>query len=289
MSIGSPPVSLLKWKRGVLRILFKLTLVYALLCVGGCVFQRRLIYFPAKLDPSSAEQAADREGFLAWRDSSGQVIGWKFPARQSPSASVLVVHGNAGCALDRGYIARPIHDAVPFDVYVLEYPGYGARSGSPRLSSLLAAGEEAFEALPKTLPKYVVSESLGAGVATHVAKTHPTGVDGMLLFAPYNNLASVAQSKMPLLPVRLILVDRYDPAEWLKEYRGPVKIVLAEQDEVIPIKFGRKLFDSYKGPKALQVVPNAEHNDIASQSPGWWRENFLFLQQNGHMSPDQHR
>jgi len=278
-----------KGKRGVIRIFLLLTILYALLCAGGCALQRRLIYFPTRLGPGIAEEAADKEGFLAWRNRSGQIIGWYLRASESASASVLVVHGNAGCALDRVYIARPIHDAVPFDVYIMEYPGYGARGGSPNLSSLLAAGDEAFDALPQNLPRYVVSESLGAGVAAHIAKTHPSAVGGMLLFAPYNNLASVAQNKMPLLPAYFILLDRYNPAEWLKDYRGRIKIVLAELDEVIPIKFGRRLYASYAGPKKFQVVPNAHHNDIAVQSPGWWRESFLFLQQNGRMSPNQQK
>jgi len=270
----------LKRRRGVHRFFLMLTLLYASLCVGGCALQRRLIYFPTKLDPMAAEMAADREGFLPWRNKSGQIIGWNLPSSDTPSASVLVVHGNVGCALDRAYIARPIHDAVPFNVYVLEYPGYGARNGSPNLSSLVEAGNEAFEALPKNLPRYIVSESLGAGVAAYIAKVHPSEAGGLLMFAPYNNLASVAQNKMTLFPAYLILVDRYDPAEWLKDYIGPIKIVLAELDEVIPMKFGRRLFDTYTGPKSCQIVPNAHHNDIAAQSPDWWREAFLYLRQN---------
>ena len=51
------------------------------------------------------------------------------------------------------------------------------------------------------------------------------------------------------------------------------------------MKFGRRLFDSYTGPKTFQIVPNAHHNDIAAQSPGWWRETFLFLRQNNRIMP----
>jgi uncharacterized protein len=71
---------------------------------------------------------------------------------------VLITHGNAGCALDRGYLAGPIHEAAPIDVYILEYPGYGARAGSPDKSSLLAAGEEALGLLTNGLPCYLVGE-----------------------------------------------------------------------------------------------------------------------------------
>jgi pimeloyl-ACP methyl ester carboxylesterase len=182
--------------------------------------------------------------------------------------------------MDRGYIAKPIHDAVNVDVYVFEYPGYGARDGSPGKQSFFTAGTEAFELLPDSLPKYVVSESIGAGVACHLAKTHSTNVAGLVLFMPYCDLASVAQRKMPWLPAYLLLLDRFNPAECLKDYRGPVKIVLAGADEIIPVESGRRLFDKYQGPKNLQIIPGAHHNDIAGQSPEWWKEVFSFWQQN---------
>jgi uncharacterized protein len=165
-------------------------------------------------------------------------------------------------------------------VYVLEYPGYGARAGSPGKRSFFAAGEEMFVSLPKGLPKYVVSESIGAGVACHLAKTHSTEVAGLALFMPYHNLASVTQHKMFFLPTYFLLLDRFNPAEDLKDYRGPVKIVLAGADEIIPVESGHRLFDGYNGPKDLQIIPGAHHNDIAEQPSEWWKDVFLFWQQN---------
>ena len=261
-------------------MLTSLVVFYLLLCIAGCAWQRRLIYFPTKLDVRAAEQMAAKEGFQAWRNKAGEIIGWKLPTAGSPTGSVLVVHGNAGCALNRGYIARPIHEAASRDVYVLEYPGYGARGGSPGMKSFLAAGEEAFATLPNHMPIHLVSESLGAGVAAHLAKVHGERVSGLMMFAPYNNLASVGQRQMSFLPVRLLLRDRFNPAEWLKEYRGPVSVLLASADEVIPSDLGRKLHDGYAGPKRLQVIEGAHHNDIAEQSPAWWKDVFSFWEQN---------
>src|ERR1041384_5552260 len=128
-------------------MLWTLIIAYLMLVLAMMFFQRRLIYFPTKLAPAVAEHEAAQKGFASWRNANGNIIGWKLPARGTPQGSVLVTHGNAGCALDRDYLARPIHDALPLDVYVLEYPGYGARGGSPGLKSFLTAGEEALAAL----------------------------------------------------------------------------------------------------------------------------------------------
>jgi uncharacterized protein len=105
-------------------------------------------------------------------------------------------------------------------------------------------------------------------------------VAGLLLFAPYHDFASVAQRRMPFLPAYLLLLDRFNPAADLQRYHGPVKMVVAGADEIIPLASGRRLFDAYNGPKDLQVIPGAYHNDIAEQPADWWRQVFLFWQQN---------
>lgn len=260
-------------------MLLTLGLAYSLLVLGAAIFQRRLIYFPRTIPPELAEPAATEAGFVPWRNPAGQIIGWKLPANSSPAASIMIIHGNAGCAIDRGYLAGPIHAAAPVDVYVLEYPGYGARAGSPGKPAFLAAGEEALALMPDGQPKYLVGESIGAGVACHLAGAHPDEVAGLALFAPYYQLASVAQRRMPFLPAYWLLRDRFHPAADLQHYHGPIKMVVAGADEIIPARSGCRLFDAYSGPKDLQVIPGARHNDIAEQSPDWWQQVFRFWQQ----------
>ncbi|MGC3959465.1 MAG: alpha/beta hydrolase [Verrucomicrobiota bacterium] len=253
---------------------------YALLVLSGCAWQRNLLYHPSRYSLAEEKSFANERGFVAWTNPAGEVIGWKLAARGVSTGSVLVVHGNGGSALNRDYFARPIHEATAMDVIVLEYPGYGARAGKPSQTSWLAAGEEAFALLPKGQPIHLVSESLGTGVAAHLARLHPKDIAGMAMFVPYDSLPSLAQSKMPLLLPYFFLVDRYQPAAWLKDYRGPITFVVAELDEIIPPRFGRQLYHSYAGPKQLQVIAGASHNEAAEQSPGWWRELFSFGQTN---------
>jgi pimeloyl-ACP methyl ester carboxylesterase len=259
----------------MLRIGITLGVAYLLFVLAVMLFQRRLIYFPTAMNPKVAEQIALKEGFEPWRNASNEIIGWHWPSHSGSNGAVLIVHGNAGCAVDRGYFAEPIRRSG-LDVFVLEYPGYGVRDGSPNEKTLLAAADNAFDLLPTNSPIFVLSESLGTGVAAHLARQYGPRVSGLILFAPYDELAAVAQERMPFLPVRLLLRDRFNPAEGLRNYHGPVAIVLAEADEVIPSKFGRRLYDNYAGPKKLQTIPAAHHNDIGAQTPEWWQEVFAF-------------
>lgn len=267
-------------RRVLIGMLLSIIAVYFLIVVAATLFQRRLIYLPTVLPAAVADRAATENGLVAWRNGKGDIIGWKLPSTQPRIANVLVVHGNAGSATDRDYFARPIHDAAAVDVYILEYPGYGARAGSPSMTSFLAAADEAFALLPATEPVYVVGESLGSGVATYLANRQGSRVAGLALFMPYDNLASVAQAGMPFLPVSLVFRERFTPDKWLEQYRGPIKVVLAGADRVIPSRFGQRLYDGYAGPKELQVVPGAGHNDVAGQSAAWWKTVFSFWERN---------
>jgi pimeloyl-ACP methyl ester carboxylesterase len=254
------------------RMLATLLAGYVVFAALVALMQRRMLYIPTRLEAGTAEELAARAGFEAWRTAGGELIGWRMPASGEALGSVLVLHGNAGCALDRGYLAQPIHAAGPYDVHVLEYPGFGARGGSPSLSSLLAAAEEAFDALPARHAAHLVGESLGSGPAAHLAKVRGQRVRGLTLFAPYDDLARVGQAALPFLPVALLLRDRFRPSRWLEGVRAPLLAVLAERDEVVPVRLGRSLFERYGGPKRLQVLPGARHNDIAGQSASWWGE-----------------
>lgn len=266
-------------RRRIIRMLLTLALVYLIVALLVMVFQRRMIYFPTKMAPELAEDVARERGFLAWRNSRDENIGWRLSAAGAATGAVLIVHGNGGCALNRNYLAGPIHAAAAVDVFVLEYPGFGARAGAPSQKSFLDAAEEAFDSIPAGRPVYIVSESLGTGVAAHLARKHGRKVAGLICFAPYDRLVSVGQAQMKIFPVSLLLWDRFEPAAWLTEYRGPVKIILAGADQVIPVRFGRKLYDGYAGPKDLEIIPDAGHNDIAQQSPEWWSKVFLFWEQ----------
>jgi uncharacterized protein len=272
--------SSLPWRQWAILALKTFFIAYVLLCICGCAIQRKLLYFPEKIPADAVVQAAAKNGFIPWKNPAGQIIGWKIPASGTAAGSVLIVHGNAGCAIDRDYLARPIHDAEPVDVFVLEYPGYGAREGSPSKKSLDAAAEEAFQLLPANSPKYVVSESIGTGVACELAKNHPREIAGLALFVPYHNLASVAQRRMWFLPSYFLLLDRFNPKECLKSYHGPVKFIIAGADEIIGPASGIRLHDNYEGPKSLQVFARAHHNDVGGQPPIWWKEVFSFWREN---------
>jgi pimeloyl-ACP methyl ester carboxylesterase len=246
--------------------------LYVLACIAVMLVQRSMIYHPGRAPTKTLLEMAKSDGFEPWENAAGKRIGWKrLDGAGTARGRALILHGNAGYALDRADYTKALQQGTGFDVFILEYPGYGDRAGAPSQKALFDAAEEAFQLLRTNGPVHLLGESLGTGVAAYLAGAHPEAVGGLLLFTPYNNFASVAQRHMPLFPVRLILWDRFPSDEFLKNYHGPVAVMLAGNDEVVPDKFGRRLFDGYSGPKKLWEAPNAGHTEVQTQPPEFWK------------------
>ena len=216
-----------------------------------------------------------------WTDASGRYIGLKRLSSVTPSrGSVLILYGNGDLAVNYSYYAGVIQSVAPLDVFILEYPGYGDRSGSPTQSSLFQAASEAFRMLPAGKPIYLFAQSLGTGVASYLAGTESTNVAGVILVSPYNRLTDVAQFHMPLLPVHLLLLDRFPSEKYLRNYHGPLGVVVDGHDKVVPERFGLRLFIGYAGPKKLWDFDSGEHTEIDEPQPEFWTEVLDFWQAN---------
>ena len=155
-----------------------------------------------------------------------------------------MAHGNAGEAAHREYIL----DCLPANsaVYVVEYPGYGLRPGSPSEAALNFAVREAYDELVARYPGRgvgVIGESIGSGPACMLAAA-PVPPARFVLIVPFDALVSVASDHMPFLPIKLLLRDRWDNIAALKSYHGPVTVYGARLDHIIGFEHAKRLATS---------------------------------------------
>ncbi len=58
----------------------------------------------------------------------------------------------------------------------------------------------------------------------------------------------------------------------------PVLFIHGEQDGIVPIKLGRKLFDQCRSPKTWKTILGAGHNDIIQRAGGeYWKGIKVFM------------
>ncbi len=238
--------------RSLSRIVRTVFVSYAVFCLIVFLVQRSLLYFPSHEEPVSA--------LSPWQ-VEGNVVGY---CREVPNPKTvwLMLHGNAGQASDRDYALDRLEKSD--SLYVLEYPGYGQRPGSPNRQSFDTAALDAYEWLAKrfpTTPLCVIGESIGSGPASGLASASRTP-DKIVLVVPYDKLSAVAGRRFFFLPVSWMLLDNWDNIHSLQNYQGPVDIFGARDDTVIPCSHAKNL---------AQQIPQANFHEIPCEHNDWWR------------------
>jgi len=242
---------------------FDLLLIASALYVAALavlyVVQRRLLYFPNPQEIPPADVGLRQAERLHLRTDDGErLLAWRIPP--PPGAPMIIyLHGNGGGIGLRAnrYAAFA---AAGFGVLALEYRGYGGSTGAPSEPGLTRDAEAAYEAaLHDAASERIVllGESLGSGLAVKLAARHAVGA--VVLDSPYTSIAEVAASKFWMFPVRLLIRDAYDSFARIADVKAPLLIVHGTRDPVVPIRFGRKLFERAMTQKTFIAVEGARH------------------------------
>ena len=178
-----------------------------------------------------------------------------------PGASAVFLHcgGNASDRPSEGaFYARkllPLGDALLWD-----YPGYGDSAGTPDAASIEAAGGDLLQWAERRAagrPLILWGHSLGGFVCAQLA-SRSDAVDAVVLEATARNVDEVAKAWKPWwLPARIrpdASLRTFDTATALKNFPGPVVIIGAERDGVLPVELHRSLADA---------LPEAEYVEVA--------------------------
>jgi len=180
-----------------------------------------------------------------------------------PGPAVLVCNGNGGDRSMRAALAAAL-SRMGLAVLLFDYRGYGGNPGVPSEEGLAADARAALAYLagrPEVDPDRVVyfGESLGAAVALRLATERPPAA--LVLRSPFASLAEVGRHHYPVLPVSLLLRDRYDSAALAGRLASPLLVVAGARDRIVPLAHTRRLFAAAPRPKRLVVLDRADHND----------------------------
>ena len=88
-------------------------------------------------------------------------------------------------------------------------------------------------------------------------------IAALVLEAPFTSVAEVAQCHFPYVPASRMVVDRFDSLSRIGKVRAPILVLHGERDRVVPVRYGRALFDAAPEPKEGWFAPEAGHEDLA--------------------------
>jgi pimeloyl-ACP methyl ester carboxylesterase len=246
-------------RRALIIMLVTATVIYGAICAALFAFQRSLIYYP---QPRSNEVGITLMTLPVGAES---VL---VSTRPNAGPNALIYFG--GNAEDVSQDMPGFTAAFPNDaIYLLHYPGYGGSSGSPSEQSISAAALSLYDRVHTEHQNImVVGRSLGTGVAVRLASLRP--VSRLVLVTPYDSLTDPAAQQYPYVPVRLLALDRFDSWKYAPKVTAPTRIIVAEDDEIIPRSSTERLRTRFSKEIVSEVVvPGADHNSI-SDSPNYW-------------------
>jgi fermentation-respiration switch protein FrsA (DUF1100 family) len=189
------------------------------------------------------------------------VIAWHLPPRGEKPV-VLYFHGNGGSLRYRVDRFRAL-TADGTGLLALSYRGYGGSSGNPSEAGLGADARAAYayataRYAPARLALY--GESLGSAVAIALAAEKAVG--RVILEAPFTSAADVGAAVYWFVPVRWLIKDPFYSNRRISKVKVPLLVLHGERDNVVPIRFGERLYALANEPKRMMRFTGGNHVDL---------------------------
>ncbi|XP_033018033.1 protein ABHD12B [Lacerta agilis] len=197
-------------------------------------------------------------------EAEGKGPSWYEEALADDNPIIIYLHGNGGTRAigHRVRFVKAMTDGG-FHVLSIDYRGYADSTGHPSENGFTADTLFVYDwvkARSRNSTVLIWGHSLGTGIATNTARRlkekDGTIVDALVLEAPYTNIRDAAATipitkiyrKFPgfeyLILDSMALAEMYFPNDKnVQVLSSPILIIHSEDDAIIPIQQGRKLFE----------------------------------------------
>lgn len=222
--------------------------------------QEALLFVPQTL-PAEHRFERGADVHETWVDVPGARLNALHLQRPRPAGVVFFLHGNGG-SLDNWFVNLDFYRRANFDLFMIDYRGYGKSSG--RISSEAQLHADVRLAWNSIAARYagqtrvLFGRSLGTGLAvTLAAEIQP---ELTVLVSPYFSMQTLAAEHYPWVPGALL---RYPLRSdlLLPKLRGAVLLVHGDRDRLIDASHSQRLL-ALRPQSRHVVVPGAGHNDL---------------------------
>jgi alpha-beta hydrolase superfamily lysophospholipase len=187
-----------------LRILSLVVLIYLGICVVYFLFQERFIFVPTfSLEGFNNKLSTEVEEFHFETPHHGLIHALLLKV-ENPKGVIFYLHGNTGSLQRWQFMAEEL-SGYGFDVFVMDYRGYGLSHGPRSEARMHRDAEYCYDWLTEhhNYPiKIIYGRSLGSGFACRLASRRKS--NALVLETPFFSLVDVAKSYLPFIPVRLL-------------------------------------------------------------------------------------
>ncbi len=183
----------------------------------------------------------------------------------NPKGVVFFLHGNGG-SLNTWFVNPEYYRKANFDLFMIDYRGYGKSTGQIESEAQLHADARA--AWDTVAPRYaglrrvVYGRSLGTGLAARLAADLSASrpPDLTVLVSPYSSMADLALHHYRWVP-QAILRYPMRTTEVISRIRGPLLLIHGAQDPLIDPGHSDALH-ALAPHASIARIAGAAHNDL---------------------------
>lgn len=243
--------------------------------------------------PRAGDGSSNRTDVLDLRIlmADGTIIGGGCYQADPAAANVLFFHGNGEIAEDYDDLG-PLFARCRINFWVADYRGYGASTGSPTSSALLADSHAILRFVTGWLsdrdytgPLIVMGRSLGSAPALELACHHPEAIAGLILESGFAHTGPLLRRLgVNLAALRFEERQGFRQLDKMQTFAKPTLILHAEYDHLIPLADAQALYAASPArDKQLVTIPGADHNTIFAV--GWRPYRAAVETFAGHLRP----
>lgn len=254
-----PMTAVRSWGRSVIYLIVAVVALYGAALVLLYWRQEVLLFAPTRLP---ADHRFGVEGVVERTiPVEGAMLSALHFRQPGAKGVVFFLHGNGG-SLQEWVTGTEFYRRTGFDLFIIDYRGYGKSTGQITSEAQLHADVAA--AWRFIAPEYagrkvvLYGRSLGSGLATRLATE--VKADLLVLVSPYSSLLATARDHYPWVPP---FVMRYPVRtdQWLPAVKMPVLLVHGDADRLIGIEHAERL-KAIRPDATLARLPGVSHNDV---------------------------
>lgn len=178
------------------------------------------------------------------------------PTHTQPLATILHFHGSGGNILTQYQAIAPLAN-LGYQVFMFDYSGYGVSTGKASRKNAL---QDAYSALAyvadlsdtNNTQLILYGQSYGGYLAGIVGSSQQAKIDGIVIEGAFSAHKDEAKFTTPFFGN--LVKNGKVVAEEITANHKPVLIIHSREDQVVPIEFGKKIYEHANEPKAFYEI-----------------------------------
>lgn len=246
----------LKWMISIIAVL------YTAVCIFFYSKQDDILFVPTKLAADYKFSFPGNYSEREIRTIDGNVLSGLLFKADSSKGLIFYLHGNGGALNTWGDIA-PVYTSLGYDIFLLDYRGYGKSTGKiTSEKDLYSDVQAAYDYLKTSYPEnkiVVLGYSIGTGPAAMLAAHNKPKL--LILQAPYYSMTDMMKREYAFLPA-FMLKYPLTTGEFVKQTTAPVVIFHGDADRVLYYGSSLKIKEHFKPGDTLITLSGQQHNGM---------------------------